>query len=350
MWPGLCRLRAAVMRGAVAIIFFHDSVKAAEETPWLEYSAAPECPGKPEIVAKLRTWLGDAFEPQKPLAARARASFDGSTWVVEVELSYGDAHGTRKVAVETCSEAADFVAVTIALSIEPGFQTELEQAAAPAPQEPEADDEAAQRQEEAPVRPRAALSSTALSSTEPSSPTIKRKARKNPFVFETGVGALLSASPFPGIRPGAAVHGFAARGSWYFGLEGTAVFPFEYQVARAENPVNFFQWLAHPRVCPSWGRDWRILGCVGAELGSVRGKEVVLSDARPAEGAWSFWGAATLGAQLRGALVGPVGFNLGGDFILPFAAPSFELAGENDVEVYRPGAGLRGFAGIFLRL
>lgn len=85
----------------------------------LSFDTAPECPGAEYVEEKVAEWLAKPFAPQESLFAHAKSTFDGHFWHVSVEIRYGSTHGERQIKVETCTEAADFVAVSVALAMEP---------------------------------------------------------------------------------------------------------------------------------------------------------------------------------------------------------------------------------------
>ena len=91
----------------------------AEPTAWLSWAAPPECPTAQDIEQRVDGLLGGALPESLDLAAQTSLSWTGGRWEVSVNLRVDGHSGRRQVAVSTCSEAAEFVAVAVALALEP---------------------------------------------------------------------------------------------------------------------------------------------------------------------------------------------------------------------------------------
>ncbi len=89
---------------------------AVAELDWLDWDAPPECPGRDHIQTRLESWLSGPFEPQTKLRVQASVHWNDGVWRVHTDIEYGDTRGERTVLVDTCSEAADFVALNVAKS------------------------------------------------------------------------------------------------------------------------------------------------------------------------------------------------------------------------------------------
>jgi hypothetical protein len=90
----------------------------AEEPAWLVWKAPPECPTAERIAETLEQWLKRPLErDEAQVTAAVRASDAG--WDVTVLVVQRELEGERSVRTRTCSEAADFVALSVALAIDP---------------------------------------------------------------------------------------------------------------------------------------------------------------------------------------------------------------------------------------
>lgn len=94
-------------------------VSHASEPTWLSWRAPPECPDPSYIQSKVTDWL------EGPLPGPERLSVDGAThwtgerWRVSVNVALDGRPGRREVEVDRCSDAADFVALTVVLAVNP---------------------------------------------------------------------------------------------------------------------------------------------------------------------------------------------------------------------------------------
>lgn len=122
---------SGVERGSWTSIaaFFSLSASVLASTPaaaagWLEWRAPRECPSANYIEQRVSEWL--AGELPKELNVHTHLTWNGEAWVVEVEVASGGQSGKRRVAVADCTDAADFVAVTVVLAVDPSLQGSLE--------------------------------------------------------------------------------------------------------------------------------------------------------------------------------------------------------------------------------
>lgn len=315
-------------------------VPGGESVDWLEWTAAPECPTKSDIEAKVAGWLGDPFVPEHALDVAARATFQDGRWEVVVALTYNEKGGSRRVAVNTCSEAADFVAVSVALAIEPSFSPPDRDSVvgdattdASAPEETEGEEPNGSDP----------TSETTGSPAEGAPPA---SSRTRSLRGEIGAATLLSAPPFPRARWGFHVWGGLSARGWLAQIGFAGLPPFEYQSDAALHPVRFSLWYTQLHAC----RDFLpgavgLALCAGAQLGSIQGRERTPGAGL---GGSSLWTAASLGGQLRVPLGRVSWFYLAPDFLIPVNSPTFVLSGENEPILYVPGPGLHAAAGFLV--
>jgi len=123
-----------------AILAFSTAARAEEPpseaseaaaAPWLSWSPPPECPRADFVLDRVRTWLNGQLPPAGELEARGEVQWTGTEWEVLVAIRVGVAVGERRVRVATCGDAAEFLAVTIVLAIEPERGPELTRAVDP---------------------------------------------------------------------------------------------------------------------------------------------------------------------------------------------------------------------------
>ena len=91
----------------------------ADASSWLGWVAPPECPNAQDIEQRLEGLLGGVAPAAPRLRAQTALRWTGERWEVSVDLRVDGHSGRRQVAVYTCSEAADFVAVAVALAVDP---------------------------------------------------------------------------------------------------------------------------------------------------------------------------------------------------------------------------------------
>ncbi|HEY6724513.1 MAG TPA: hypothetical protein VI197_10785 [Polyangiaceae bacterium] len=103
---------------------------SAAPTAWLEWQAPPECPTASDIERRVSQWLGGPVPTDTDMAVRTALIWNGERWEVTVEIAFGGQKGTRQVTVRDCQEAADFVAIAVALALDPSL-AEGEDAAVP---------------------------------------------------------------------------------------------------------------------------------------------------------------------------------------------------------------------------
>src|SRR5690606_1193802 len=132
-----CKLQL-LWRALMLAMFW--SVSASADPTWLDWQAPPECPMASDIERRVSQWLGGPVPNDSDMAVRTALIWNGERWDVTVEIAFGDERGTRQVGVQDCQEAADFVAVAVALALDPSLAGEMNQGAPePAPEASERD-------------------------------------------------------------------------------------------------------------------------------------------------------------------------------------------------------------------
>jgi hypothetical protein len=300
---------------------------------WLTWSAPPECPQAEHIEAQLKHWLGDEYEPAAgEVTSWATVTWRDEVWTVEVHLRRGDDESTRSVVVGSCTEAADFVALSVALLVnpevlpaeasEPVLAQETETAAPEPEQKPEPDTET----DEAPV------------SEDSDSPPEE----KNPSPFVLGAGLGLRTGVFAVASPVAFARVGLRPGAWRMHLGAASIPHVKYTPQAAENPAVFRSLVGQAEVCRLFAKGAFAVGpCLGLEAGALSAQE------RGAPSTTLFWSAG----QLLGAL--ELAWGWGAAFLhvgaqIPFTRPEFLL--EGGTVVHQSQAGLDTKLGISIFL
>lgn len=111
---------AASSEGSPAV----DEAEAPASFPagWLEWSAPPECPGPDRVEARIVEWLGAPPPRGIDLRVVSVSSWTRAGWEVRVVVNLGERTGERRVRLESCADVADFVALTVALAVNPDLE------------------------------------------------------------------------------------------------------------------------------------------------------------------------------------------------------------------------------------
>lgn len=120
------RGRWAALRLALSGGLCLSPLAQAASPEWLDWKPAPECPDGSYIEARVAEWLTGELPPKEQLSVRTQLTWDGKLWVVEVEVATGGQSGKRRVSVADCTDAADFVAVTVVLAVDPSLEGTFE--------------------------------------------------------------------------------------------------------------------------------------------------------------------------------------------------------------------------------
>lgn len=312
---GLCF--GAIAPGAARADEVSGPSPAADGPTWLSWSAPPECPPPSAVETRVAEWLGRAFTADEAPRVIAELRWDGDSWQVQVSLDYQDHHGQRNVAVASCQDAADFIAVAVVLTVDPNLAGRFPDAQAR---------EAGARAEEdrAPSEP--VENQQEGASPEPRSPdhVDERKPIQRARIDVRGHVTLEvegSYGPLPGLRPGAALGTGLDVGRQVWVLSARWLPAMDVEPARATAPISFA--LIGGRLAWSYLvlRGGFSLGpLVSASLGAI----VTRQGER--ERKVEFWGAAGVGATALARLAPWVQLVGELEFEVPFTRPSFVLS------------------------
>lgn len=295
----------------------------------LEWTAPDECPEQQDVVARANRL---AVVSEAALRGRAVVTRSSDGFAVEIEV----AGRTQRHGAASCEALADLTALVVAVAADPvavATHTAIPPASPPRDPTPP---------------PTSAPAPEPPQETPSPSPT-PRPALRRRWVPTLGVRGLVGYAQLPGIDSGAGISvalerprlAVQVRADWIFArrtpIAGLA--PAEAELAAGNVSL---------RGCGGMTR--RILalsGCGGVELGAVWAHPVRVSESQDVTALW----AAAIGAFSLRAWVDPrVGLELGGELVLALRRPRFALRDDPAATTDTRRGGIRGWAGILVRL
>jgi len=324
-----------VLLSAVVASVLATSPARADDAQWLEWSPPPECPTREYILQRIEEWLGGALPNDAGLAVDTSLEWTGSSWQVNVRVSFDGHTGQRSVAVTGCSEAADFVAVAVVLAVDPSLADTL-------PMEGRAtEDETSSPIAEAEAPPSDdALAPVATRSQPTAQPAAKPSSNApptwSPRPFVVGAGEALLGS-LPELQFGVGVGGGIELDRVLIGASGHFLPPSQVAPSEAAAPIDFGLITGRAAISYLWPLSTRIgLGPrVSLEAGAVFTEQKTQSPVRTTEP----WVTGALGASWFAAISGQVHFIAELDLVIPFTQPAFVL--RDDSPVHQVGLGGR---------
>lgn len=337
-------MRSSFLRIALAVAAWTlicDASQAEEQKAahdWLKWSAPPECPPSDHIEVQLKRWLGEAFRPEESkLRAEASVEWVEERWAVELRLRRGSDESTRHVIVATCSEAADFVAVSVALLENPELSVATEGEETTAPPERTLD---SQESDTKPPLSDEEVEPALAPGPEEKTEEPERSGSSLPLALDVGGG--VSIGPLP--RPAGVAFGRLSLrpGPWRLGAGLEWAPRVQYTPAEAKNAAIFGFLTSQLQACRLFiFGDFGVGPCLGVELGGLSGKE------KGAQGSTLFWAAAEVLGQAEVAWGwGAVFLELGAQ--IPFTKPEFVL--EGGTLVHQSVSGFQGRVGFSIFL
>ena len=338
--PGSFR-RLRLLGATFALGMSLSASAGAQPAPWLDWSPPPECPSAADIERRVAEWLGGPFPTDADIAVRTALTWNGALWEVAVEISFGDQSGTRQVAVRDCQEAADFVAVAVALAVDPSLAAQTETQTPDAVEsKPELD--ASREAKVEPVRPVEQASGS--NAAKPSATLVRPSAAPDsalPFRPHVSVAAEGAAGvlPEPALGIDAAVGGDIGRLSLSLGARWLP--PASTAPERAAAPIEFS--LLGGRVDAAYlffGPEARVGPSVAVDAGAIQAQQLRAGGDRVVE-PWVSLAAGVLGLAALGAHVSVFGEV---EVEVPLTRPTFVLSDES--VVHRVGVGARAALGL----
>lgn len=290
---------------------------------WLTWSAPPECPQADHIEAQLRRWLGESYDPSAgEVVSAATVTWQDEEWTVVVHLRRGDDESTRSVVVGSCTEAADFVALSVALLVNPeAISAEVDEPVRQSPN-PETETNAPE--------PEAEVEGKKVPTVQESQPLPEKRREPLPIVLSAGLG--LRTGVFAVASPVAFARAGLRPGAWRMHLGAASIPHVQYTPETAQSAAVFRSLVGQGEVCHFWSKGAFGVGpCLGLEAGVLSAQE------KGGPSTTLFWS----GVQSLGAF--ELAWGWGGAFLhvgaqIPFTRPEFLL--EGGTVVYRSRAGL----------
>ncbi len=294
----------------------------------LDWTAPAECPVQQDVVARANRL---AVVPETALRGRAVVTRSADGFAVDLEV----AGRTQRHGAASCEALADLTALIVAVAADPvAVATRTAIPPAPSPRDP-------------------TPTMTGAPSPEPPeqapSPSPTPRTARRRWVPTLGVRGLVGYAQLPGIDSGAGISvalerprvAVQVRADWIFArrtpIAGLA--PAEAELAAGNVSL---------RGCGGMTR--RILalsGCGGVELGAVWAHPVHVSESQDVGALW----AAAIGAFSLRAWVDPrVALEVGSELVLALRRPSFALRDDPGATTDTRRGGIRGWAGIVVRL
>lgn len=335
------RNQSTLMGTTLAFAMFLSRPVGAEPRAWLEWSPPPECPSARDIERRVAEWLGGPLPTNTNIVVRTELAWNGARWEVSVEVAFDGESGVRRVSVRDCQEAADFVAVAVALAVDPSVaeKADLTQpdAAEAEPVHGSADDDAASRAtlEVHPATERAAEPEATRAVAH--APTPERSlVRPHLSVSAEGATGVL---PGPALGLGVAAGGDIGRLA--LSLGGRWLPPNSTTPEQALAPIDFSLLSGGVRAA-YWflGPKARLGPSVGLDAGAIQAEQLHSDNERVTEP----WVALTSGILGLVQLTSYLSIFSELEVALPLTRPTFVL---NDAStVHRVGVGARAALGL----
>jgi hypothetical protein len=317
----------AVMSVVLWVALLASSAQAQDEARVaLSVDAPEDCATRESIAAAVRTrGAGIDLAPTAALALHVALQRASDTAVsAELRVVWPDGRRSeRSLSAPNCVEAADALALLIALTLDPASARARP---SPAPQSapPAADPPGTQARDPAP----ASRAAPPLPADEPAPEEVMADA--GPFAFShfaLGLAAQGSLGPAPRVMPGAA---FIAHVAWrgaglWTPLLQVRVARSWLGVERAAGRGDFELDAAHAAACVIGLRGEALAGraCASGAIGSLRARGSDTYDPKAHARLWLSAGAELL---LTAELIGPLEAQLGAGFSVPFYRHRFAFA------------------------
>ena len=346
---------------------------------WLEWSAPPGCPQSTDIERRVNEWVGGSLPEDGDLSVRTTLSRSAKQWDVGVVISREGQTAERRVSVSSCAAAADFVAIAVALAVDPGLAARLESdtpavfpaatedsqresSAAPSPAEdpaappPSADagssNEAGSTNAVAPAgspppgapRGSARTDETSRGAEPPdtrASQSFQGEARRSPWQVHASLWGEDAWRTLPRPAAGVGLGAGADHGRWSVAFGLRRLLPVTETPDRAVAPIEFSLLGVRGTV------GYRLLGPrvqVGPLVSVEGGAVLAHQQGSTADSVTEPWCMLGLGAGTFVALSGRTSFTSELELSIPLTRPTFVLSDRS--EVYQVGAGGRGLLGV----
>jgi|GEM_PF-5050322 len=308
---------------------------------WLTYSRPPECPGEEAVNSRLEEWIGGDGLTDAQLVVHAKVKWEEEYWTIDVRMNHGEVVGQRSVSVRTCAEAADFIAIVVALAVNPELSSELpELAEPPLPEEKEPEPEPSPQAESQDTAASSAAKKTDKTEEAPPQELEDEESLEAPSIFASLSGGV-QWGRLPEPAPALEVQ-LGLRWRWLHASVSLTGHPTQtVSPLVAENSLEFAYLGSLARVCAF--RQSPILDLGLCALGGGGRLQVIeLSPSRRRTFGWLL--EAGLGADLTWRALPWLHPFLAAEALIPLIAPNLIVTG--GARVHSPQTGLQGRAGV----
>ncbi len=316
---------------AAAVLATWSGPAHADEPAWLEWQAPPECPTGEHISKTLEGWLGRPFGADE---AQVTATVSGSAagWNVNVLVVQRDLRGERTMTTRTCIEAADFVALSIALAVDPGLEAAVP---APAPTNEEAPPKESPSEPSADSRRIDGQSSSESPSIESAAVPVARsperadpeRAASTSVSWHVQAGATMDAFTLPSAQLGGSAELGVTLDRLSIGGGVTWLPPVTESVPSAKSDVAFSRLAGRLRVgYLSTLGVFELSPYVEGQAGEVFAEAVDASYL-----SWELWLTLGAGGQVKWPAGSPLQLYGAAEALFPLNRPTFALSGGTEV-------------------
>jgi len=295
----------------------------------LRWDAPPGCPGREEVIDRIRALAGSSLDQTDGLAARGRITRVNGRFQLTLLVPDGVEVRARVIESDTCVELAGAAAVTLALllGIEPRIDEQPEE------RQPEDEPSAAP-----PARAAANGDPSVDGSDEDRPGDPDRQGGRWAFVLQAPVLGV-DAGPLPRPSPGAGLGIGTRRGSWRVLFTGTFSAPQSVQAPGLDESVgsDLQRLTGRLTTCRGW-RSGRLelSPCVGVALEYVAARG--FGDGISPHERRAVWPAPGVGVVAYGHASKSLAFFVGAGGYLELARPYLVIDGIGEVAQLEPAA------------
>lgn len=282
----------------------------ARAAPPLSVAAPRGCPGARELERSVSEHVGRTVSLEGVWVTVAR---EGATWRASLRTTDGE----RVLDAESCAAALEAVALVLALAVE--SEPSEGRPIIPAPPTRSSSDVRSVRAVPAAVTE----ASAAKLDVEPREPPVSRARRSSPALV-LGAGVLAEVGLLPAPSFGARLGFGAVWSAWRLELAALALLPrgAELRAGGERLTARIAWWAGQLSGCRALLDTFE--GCVGVELGTLRGEGSRVGSPRSAHGAWV---GGTLTAVWTVAWSAPWSWQLGAGAGVAAVRPEFGFDG-----------------------
>jgi hypothetical protein len=279
----------------------------------LRVSAPPECPGAPALERAVAAHVGRDVALDGVAVSIRR---EPSAWRARLQT----ADGERQLDAESCQAALEAVALVLALAVEPEPDAAMATAAPATTNPPSSPGLASATEEES----RAAAIGPNRADAGPAASAPADRDERVTLGLSAGLLAEVGVLPAPSLGARLAIG--AGWRAWRLELAGVALLPRRAELeGSGDLSARIGWWAAQLAACR------RVVGplegCLGSELGELRGEGSGVDAPRTARGTWFAETLSALWSPRRPRPSGPWSWQLGTSVALAVVRPEFGFDG-----------------------